>query len=169
LTLRRIAIASRLAFAGLALSAGCATRAPARDDAPWTPTAALHAVQGSRADVHSQGGDFGGYSVALSCADPSCVGIQPHGRRRFVGGARQQLEPLRSAISRSCQQIKSLFSSGVSGGCAAGTPALILWTYDWRDVDALVSCASAELVKSDSGDAVAICVQPQAEYTEDLG
>lgn len=126
-------------------------------------------VRGTFADMKTEDGAVDGYRVSRTCQKPPCIALQAeHGTRRFVTDVRSEFEELRSAIHGSCKDVTSLFSSGAGAGCMrAGPPALLMWMYDWREVDAAIACTGHQLVKAGSNDPVAICVQDRYFSIED--
>lgn len=138
-----------------------------RED-PTPPDPTPIRVRGTVADVKTLDGDIDGYRVARSCKSTTCIGLRAlRGDRQFVSDSRETFERLRSSVHRSCKGISSLFSSGVSGGCVFGVPALVLWMFDWRELDAALSCAGRQLVESNSRDPIAICVTDRWFTVED--
>jgi len=127
-----------------------------------TPDQTPSPVRGAITDVSTRAGAIGGYRVSRGCQDPACIGLETlHGTKQFVSHAGQQFEPFRRAIHQSCRTVTSLFSSATAGGCVGGVPALVLWIYDWREMDAAIACAGDQIVRADSRDPVAICVIPR--------
>lgn len=139
-------------------------------DDPQTPDPEPIPVRGTIADVKTRDGETGsGYRVSRSCKSSSCIGLQAmRGTNQYVSDSPEMFERLRSAVHQSCKPSTSLFSSGIAGDCVGGAPALVLWMFDWREVDAVISCAGQQLVKSDSRDRVAICVTPRGFSVEDV-
>jgi hypothetical protein len=137
-------------------------------DDPTPPDPKPIPVRGTVADVKTLDGEIDGYRVSRACKSANCIGLQSmRGSKQFVSDSRETFERLRSSVNRSCKGISSLFSSGVSRGCAAEVPALVLWMFDWREADAALSCAGRQLVESDSRDPVAICVTDRWFTVED--
>jgi hypothetical protein len=153
-------------LASSAALAGCfreVKEEPTRPEPPPIP------VRGTIADMKTEDGVVDGYRVSRTCKKPSCIGLQAErGTRAFVPGTRSEFEELRSAVHRSCKDVASLFSSGAGAGCVdAGPPALLVWMYDWREVDVLIACAGRVLIEAHSNDPVFICVQDRNFPVED--
>jgi hypothetical protein len=165
---------SSLSIAGLAMAVfGVGAALPAcfhaLKEEPERPAPPSIPVRGTPADMKTKDGAVDGYRVSRTCVKPSCVALQAEqGTRQFVNDVRSDFEQLRSSVHRSCKEVTSLFSSGAGGGCVnPGPPALLIWMYDWREVDAAIACVGGELVKAGSNDPVALCVSGHDFSIED--
>lgn len=122
-------------------------------------------AQGSPADVLTPAGVHDGYRVSKQCRRQSCVGVvASDGSRQFVGDDQRVLTTFRAELLHACSGLRSLVSSGIAGACdEQSRPELVMWLYDWHEVDGAITCVGRELVRTTADDTVSICVGPHSE------
>jgi hypothetical protein len=153
-----------------AVPAGCATVGPDEPvDSPHTRTP-LIPVKGSRADLHSRPGTTGDRTLAVDCQKRDCVAVRaPTGTRRPSMDL-ETFNVFRGDVRRACQDVVSLFSSGLSSHCHRDVPGgLILWIYDWREADTTIDCAARALATQQSDEEITICVSPSSPSENEGG